>query len=186
MRYVTLVLVLFLFGCSAPLEQQPTPTPTASPTPTDTVTPVPPWEPDDDGDGPPAWQVSPDPAIIASMECEPISEDTQQQIGALWGDIYVDGVQVEVGEGNTPGELWWVVIFAYSDDSEGFMSWLTNQPGLPGERGTWINAGVRVEVEGEWLTMIGADWDHERMVRAQSATIAAWDCLGGDPDLPDD
>lgn len=190
---VSLLCLVLLAGCSnaPPMYGPERPTSTASATPTETVTPVPPREPkgeeeqeveDDPAPTLDLRETAPDPQVMAAMECEPISEDTQQRIYALWGWEVDHGVRVEVGEGNTPSETWWIVTFAYSNtDHPDWGSWLTNQPGSPGERGQWIQAGTRMEVDGEFLPhLMGVDWDRERLTRGHSAIAKSWDCVGID------
>lgn len=83
-------------------------------------------------------------------------------------------IQVEVGEGLTLGETWWVVILdSPADDAYQWAElrrFLTNAPGVSGE-GHWIPVPSKGDPWGS------VEWDFERLVRAQSALVKAHECL---------
>lgn len=73
------------------------------------------------------------------MSCDPLSSDLLDRVRFEFGTP-TRSVQVEVGEGLTPGETWWVVVLdSPPDDSYqwGLRAFLTDAPGLE-EGGTWI------------------------------------------------
>lgn len=185
MRYVVsaLVLVLGVAGCNGSVEDNLTPT--AAPEPTDAVTvaPVdtrsPEPEAETESEAEPTSQsseesIAPDPEIMATMECEPLSEELLDRMRIHFGTPD-RSVQVEVGEGLTPGEIWWVVILDSSaDDSyewEELRQFMTNAPGISAD-GRWIPLGL----SDPWSTV---SWDSERLVRGQSALTKARECLDG-------
>lgn len=117
-----------------------------------------------------AETIAPDAAVLATMECEPVSRELLDRKRIDFGAPR-RSVQVEVGEGLTPGETWWVVILDSPSDEahkEGLRPFLTNAPG-PGGADEWISLRGLKRVA----------WDSERLVRAQSALTKAEECLGG-------
>lgn len=181
------LMAVVLVGCSGPVDDDQV---TPEPTPTETVIPLPPVtqepideavDPDvetaidtDSGPTAPAGEesIAPDPGIMATMECEPLSEDLRARMRIHFGTPE-RSVQVEVGEGLTPGEIWWVIVLdSPSDDSYQWViprRFLTNAPGVA-EDDIWIPL---------WLsdTWRPVKWDSERLVRGQSALTKALECL---------
>ncbi|HHV20806.1 MAG TPA: hypothetical protein GXZ30_04610 [Propionibacterium sp.] len=111
----------------------------------------------------------PDPAIMASMTCEPVDKDLLDELRSELGTP-TRSIQVEVGEGLNPGEDWWLVILdSPADDSYawGLRHFLTN---APGGGPLWIP----LPQEDPWMYV---QWDAERLTRAQSALVKAQGCL---------
>lgn len=179
MRAVLVVLVLALVGCSA---EDPAPSPSSEPVETFTARPAPDASQSESGQAGDfsISSVLPDPAIMATMECEPLSDDVRSRISDRWGSVPAHSVQVEVGEGLTEGELWWVISWVDEggDPLHDGAQHLTNAPGLPsGVEGTWISSGG-VYVQERNATFGGnVRWDAEGIARAQSALATSLDCL---------
>ncbi|HHV20419.1 MAG TPA: hypothetical protein GXZ30_02610 [Propionibacterium sp.] len=99
--------------------------------------------------------------------CQPISEHTQARIQQRWGEPAAHGVQVQVGEGISIGERWWVVAYEAPSMNEYV---LTNYPGLsPSQRGIWF----RLSHTG-WD---GVEWDRDRLDQGEAALAKASECL---------
>ena len=117
--------------------------------------------------------IPPDPELVATMECEPLSRDLLARMRMDFGTP-TKSIQVEVGEGLTPGETWWVVILdSPADDAYQWAElrrFLTNAPGAPDES-QWISVPSKSD---PWRSV---EWDSERLTRAQSALIKAHECL---------
>ena len=114
-----------------------------------------------------------DPDLVASMECEPLSTDLLSQMRFEFGTP-TRSVQVEVGEGLTPGEVWWVVVLdSPADDSYswGIRRFLTN---APGGGGAWD--WLAIQPRDPWANVL---WDAQRLTRAQAALVKAERCLEG-------
>lgn len=106
-----------------------------------------------------------DESVMASMACEPVDSALLERMRIQLG-YPRRAVQVEVGEGLTSGELWWVVVLdSPPDDSYdwGLRAFLTNAPGLS-EGGTWID--VDFKSSDPWKNVT---WDTERLARANAA-----------------
>lgn len=178
-RLSGLALVFALVGCSAPGEFVGPDRPTmAVPAPTDTQTED--WgvtvvESDDEvvpSSAPSPIPVPVDPELVASMDCEPLSAALLEKMRADFGRPN-RAVQVKVGEGLNPGQVWWVVVLDspadFSYEWEELRPFLTTAPG--------------VENLGKWINLAGGDpwrnvkWDSERLVRGQSALTKAQNCL---------
>lgn len=190
------LLTLMLVACSGSAVEDPqttddTMTPAPAPSEVITVLPDPthsigpePTASGTDGRDPrvKVEDIPPDPELMASMECEPLSPETESRLEWLWGEPIVHGLQVEVGEGLTPGEVWWIVTYSSTSEEFGERSsiLLTNHPGIPDERGTWLLLGAQVvNARGEWAhTWDGTRWDIERLTRGQSAVAKALECFG--------
>lgn len=119
-----------------------------------------------------AETIAPDEAIMATMECEPVSEDTADRIYRLRGHRVEDAVQVEVGEGLEPGEIWWVVAYASDDFREGTALLTTFPSGGSGYR----DLGETVE-GSPWNRWDNVRWDAERLAKGQSALAKALECI---------
>lgn len=127
-----------------------------------------------------AETIRPDPEIMATMECEVLSAATEERIYRLWGVPVETAVQVEVGEGLTPGEIWWVITYMSTSELDGRIrsDRLTNHPGNPEERGEWFILGSWVpSQDGPAYTWDNIHWDAERLARGQSALSKAHECL---------
>ncbi len=178
MRFTSLLcaasVAVLLVGCSPPSveggETSSTP-PSTSPTEPEVV-PFP-TEPAVTPSPTEVETISPDAQMMAAMECEPLSQDLLARMRIDFGTP-TRSVMVEVGEGLTPGETWWVVILDIpADDRKPWARlrrFLTNAPGVSGD-GHWIS----VPSNGDpWRSVA---WDSERLVRAQSALTKARECL---------
>ena len=120
-----------------------------------------------------AETIAPDEAIMATMECEPLSTDLLSKMRFEFG-APTRSVQVEVGEGLTPGEVWWVVVLdSPADDSYswGIRRFLTN---APGGGGAWD--WLAIQPRDPWANVL---WDAQRLTRAQAALVKAERCLEG-------
>lgn len=188
MRFVpALAAAALLFaGCSpATTEPAPAPSPSASvddyegeviEVPTELVTPS-------TADGTGTFSTSsvlPDPRIMATMSCEVPAPATLDRIRRRWGDEPLEAVQVEVGEGLTPGEIWWLVAYRTEKDGDRWSGnqWLTNAPGLAeGADATWINSGGVYIAKNNASFGGNLHWDEEGTARAQSALAKSLDCL---------
>jgi hypothetical protein len=90
---------------------------------------------------------------------------------------------VHVGQGNTPGEEWWVVavLWGYPPGSElhqegtplEINSYLTNQPGLPaGQVGESLEVGTPGQEDWRWI-----EWDADRLKHARERQRLAFACV---------
>ena len=86
-----------------------------------------------------------------------------------------------LGEGDTPGEYWWVVVWErYSDEVPYYQTYLTNSPGsADGASATWINVGLsRVPsndpAEQMWVRV---SWTDDRLAQGKAAQAKAVACL---------
>ncbi len=178
MRFTSLAcaasVTLLLIGCTTPstdgIEASSAPPPMSPneavvvPTPTEpAVTP----SPSEVG------TIPSDPELVATMECEPLSQNLLAKMRMDFGNPTAS-VQVEVGEGLTPGETWWVVILdSPADDAyqwEELRRFLTNAPGISDE-GQWIPVPSTGDPWGS------VEWDSERLMKAESALMKAHECL---------
>lgn len=121
-----------------------------------------------------AETIAPDEAIMATMECEPISDDTTDRIYRLHGEKWADAIQVEVGEGLEPGETWWIVA-GDTGPSSSIEAMVTSLPG-GGSGYHYLGSSVRGHGD-EWNRWDDVHWDAERLERGQSALAKALDCL---------
>lgn len=120
--------------------------------------------------------VLPDEAIMEEMTCQPVDGELLERVKLQLGTPSRT-VQVEVGEGLNPDELWWLIVLdSPADDSYewGLRAFLTNAPGLSEGVGTWIP--IDYESTDPWVNV---RWDTERLIRAQSALTKALDYLNG-------
>lgn len=133
-----------------------------------------------------AETIAPDPELVAQMECDPLSAETAQYIPQeqRYRVAPVEPVQVLIGEGLEAGEMWWVVAFeregqfVIDGQRAANQAWITTQPGVEGQ-GKWLNISSSQilpdgSVGSEWHNI---HWDHDRLVRGQSALRRALDCL---------
>lgn len=122
-----------------------------------------------------AETIAPDEALMSEMVCEPVTEATERKVYGLWGEEIGSIVQVEVGEGLEPGDIWWVVAYT-TDQHPNRQALLTNFPG--GGNGRRV-LGPSVEGYGdyEWNPWDNVRWDAERLKVGQSALAKAFDCL---------
>lgn len=195
MRTLALVIPLALLagaaGCAddktpaylpaeSPTAAEVVPLDTTSPGPTPTASPSITEVPGLDGQMKPlgdAATIPPDEELMASMRCEPLGEQVDARIYNLWGYRPVSSTRVEVGEGLTPGEVWWVFAFSYERDGHVFdHAMLTSNPSYPGE-GSWLILGDEVASESNLSSWDGVKWDAERLERGQSALAKALSCL---------
>lgn len=119
--------------------------------------------------------VMPDPAIVATMTCKPLSKELLDKMRFQFGTP-TRSVQVEAGEGLDPGSRWWIVISDSPPDDAypwGIRRFLTNAPGSmePEDTGRWIP----LPASDTWVNV---SWDRARLTRAQSALVKAEGCLG--------
>ncbi|WP_435299702.1 hypothetical protein [Timonella sp. A28] len=112
-----------------------------------------------------------DPAIMSKMSCAPVDPALIERIKKDFGNPKRT-VQVKVGEGLDPDEIWWVVVFdlpPFESFKGGFRAFLTTAPGLPAD-GKWIS----LRGKDTWRSV---DWDDEKLVRGQSALSKGYECL---------
>jgi len=129
---------------------------------------------DEDSDPQPsATVIHSDPAVMEKMACKALAPSLLKSMELTFG-YPTRSVQVKVGEGLTPGEMWWVVILDSPPDDRyqwGIRPFLTNAPGLEhGGKGTWIELGET----NPWESV---SWPDEKLVTAQSALEKASKCL---------
>lgn len=185
--FMGLLSLLALTACTM-LEPVPEPAPSTavSETPSPTIEPVPPVEPstvqESPDQGPDADQGEPvpDPALVASMECEPISDATRLSHESRWGAVdWNDAVQVPVGEGLTPGELWWVTVS--TTDGETGRARLTNAGSLDDPtQADWLIASdweSRSQPGVYWKYYPSVAWEAEGQQRLYAATAKGFECL---------
>lgn len=115
------------------------------------------------------------------MTCERISDATVASHESRWGAVdWTDAVQVPVGVGLTPGELWWVTV-STSDDMTGRVR-LTNAGSRddPSEAEWLIAAGWQSSTEphGYWKYFPHVEWDSIGHVRLHAAVAKGYECLG--------
>lgn len=107
-----------------------------------------------------------DEDVMATMTCEMLTEDQLDAL-ELFG-VFNRGARVEIGESD--GVTWWAVVLERADDSGSVSvrrSFITKSPGLDDfSEGSWI------ELPGE-NTWQNVDWDHDMLVRGQSALALA-------------
>ncbi len=182
MRFTSLAcaasVTLLLVGCSAPsidggeISSTPPPAPSSAPPNEPVVVPTP-SEPAVTPSPSEVETIPSDPELVATMECEPLSRDLLARMRMDFGTP-TRSIQVEAGEGLTPGETWWVVILdSPADDAYQWLElrqFLTNAPGFSDE-GQWIPVPSTGDPWGS------VKWDSERLIRAQSALIKAQECL---------
>lgn len=114
-----------------------------------------------------------DEDVMASMTCEPLDVARPEELTFMFG--YFDkAVCVEVGEND--GTMWWVVMFEW-DDEDGVVdlreAYLTDSLEMSSYRdGTWIE----LLSTDPWHYV---DWDHDMLVRGQSALELARQTLAG-------
>lgn len=107
-----------------------------------------------------------DEDVMATMTCEMLTED---QLGTLelFG-VFNRGARVEIGESD--GVTWWAVVLERADGSGSVSvrrSFITKSPGLDDfSEGSWIE----LPSENTWQNV---DWDHDMLVRGQSALALA-------------
>lgn len=107
-----------------------------------------------------------DEDVMATMTCEVLTED---QLSALevFG-VFDRGARVEVGESN--GATWWAVVLEMAGDDgtvDARSSFITKSATLDDfSDGTWIE----LPTENAWQNV---DWDHDMLVRGQSALALA-------------
>ncbi len=123
----------------------------------------------------------PDPALVAVMECEPISDGTRLSHESRWGAVdWKDAVQVPVGEGLTPGELWWVTVSTI--DGELGRARLTNADSLDDPtQAEWLIASEwqsSSKPTGMWKWFPYVEWEPKDRQRLHAATAKGYQCLG--------
>lgn len=178
---VCLVLMLCITSCAD--GEQPATPPSSTPSATATQEPITLEElaeyeeADEDASESPTYvPVVSDPALLETMECEPLSSKFLEAVKLDVG-IPTRSVQVKVGKGSTAGEDWWVVVLdSPPDDSYewGIRPFLTSAPGAPDFKGKWIV----LEDEQPWRSV---DWPEGKLVAGQSALEKAYDCLDVEP-----
>lgn len=160
---LSVAVLMTLAGCGA----TPEPLITAAPDPSPTaVAPLPTAVIPPDTAVEPAETVTPvDPG---SLSCVPPTTEVMTWLRHSWPypDFTAsDVVMVEVGEGNTPGELWWVVGAKLPESRQVY---LTNAPDVSKPSGeTWIDLH----------TWEGVSWTGQRLETAWAARIKALSCL---------
>jgi len=158
-------LLLVLTGCAIDSAQPLAPMLPTLPTPTASLEPPP----------------LVDQRLVDSMTCEPPTDGVKAWITDL--DRYdVNGnaaVIVSVGEGNTPGEYWWVVAIKSNDPNGwGDETYLTNEPSKSQPSGVqWISVGHKNGFNGKTVDWSAVLWVGERLAKGQAAQAKALTCL---------
>ena len=126
-------------------------------------------QPTDSNTGEPAVEdgVGPEEPVT----CDLFDASESEELTMMFG--YPDlAASVEVGEKD--GDTWWVVIFEwYGEDGVVDLreAYLTNSLEMPSYRdGMWIE----LKSGDRWRNV---DWDHDMLVRGQSAFDLAWETL---------
>lgn len=109
-------------------------------------------------------EVEGDPDVMASMTCETLDTSGHDEL-YYWFGTFDKAVKVEVGQ-NEEGTTWWVVMFEW-DDEDGVVdlreAYLTDSLEMSDyHEGTWI----ALKSGHTWRYV---DWDHDMLVRGQSA-----------------
>ena len=112
-----------------------------------------------------------DESIMETMTCDLFDASESEELTMMFG--YPDlAASVEVGEKD--GDTWWVVIFEWDgEDGEVDLreAYLTNSLEMPSYRdGMWIE----LKSGDRWRDV---DWDHDMLVRGQSAFDLARETL---------
>lgn len=170
-----LVLSLALAGCvSGGAGTQPVDDNASEPAVEDSVSPEEPVVSDevDASEGEEQEQpIEADENIMETMTCDLFDASESEELTMMFG--YPDlAASVEVGEKD--GDTWWVVIFEW-DGEDGVVdlreAYLTNSLEMPSYRdGMWIE----LKSGDRWRNV---DWDHDMLVRGQSAFDLAWETL---------
>jgi hypothetical protein len=127
---------------------------------------------------------TPDPALVAQMECDDITRATRRSHEARWGAIdWTEAVQIPVGEGLTAGIDWWVVV-ATPDGATG-RARLTNAGSVEDlDDADWLMAEdwqARAEGSSElrvWKYFPTVKWDEDGQRRLHAAVAKGYECLG--------
>ena len=127
------------------------------------------------------------PAPVPSSELTCVAPD-ERVLGWLHGKVRddlpsSDVAMVEVGPGDDPTEVWWVVAARSYSDAWGQrgeynpVSFLTTAPSAVGT-GAWIDIGralLAAEDSTDWSEV---SWTGDRLARGQQAQALALSCLG--------
>lgn len=121
-----------------------------------------------------AATVAADPALIESLECEPVRADVLEGVRGTFGTP-TRSVQVEVGQGVWQAQTWWVVVLDIPTDVNGdwgVRPFLTNGPQMPeGE----VQYGARwIPLDDTWSRV---SWDAERLAVGKAALAKALGCM---------
>ena len=121
-----------------------------------------------------AATIAADPALIESLECEPVRADVLEGVRGTFGTP-TRSVQVEVGQGVWPAQTWWVVVLDIPADVNGdwgVRPFLTNGPQMPeGE----VQYGARwIPLDDTWSRV---SWDAERLAVGKAALAKALGCM---------
>lgn len=107
-----------------------------------------------------------DEDVMATMTCEVLTEDQLSALGVF--GTFDCGTRVEIGESN--GATWWAVVLEVVGDDgtvDARSSFITKSATLDDfSDGTWIE----LPSENTWQNV---DWDHDMLVRGQSALTLA-------------
>lgn len=107
-----------------------------------------------------------DEDVMATMTCEVLTEDQLSALGVF--GTFDRGARVEIGESN--GATWWAVVLEVVGDDgtvDARSSFITKSATLDDfSDGTWIE----LLSENTWQNV---DWDHDMLVRGQSALTLA-------------
>ena len=132
------------------------------------------------------WNPVPDGEFV----CEPPTQSVMEWINGTLGNRVGEGPQsdldpgrvamVQVGPGNDPNEMWWVVVFR-TTNSDGRLvpfGFLTNSPSENQPSGeTWISVTTHLNLTGPdgWGQV---RWSPERIAHGREAEVFAFECLG--------
>lgn len=107
-----------------------------------------------------------DEDVMATMTCEMLADDQLDAL-ELFG-VFNRGARVEIGESD--GVTWWAVVLERTGDDGSIgarRSFITKSPTLDDfSEGSWIE----LPSENTWQNV---DWDHDMLVRGQSALALA-------------
>lgn len=177
-----LCVTLPLTGCSndGPAHVAPQPGSTASASEKETKDPV---SVLDYVEGPTNQTSTPDPVVIppdldlmSEMTCDPLPQQFLETNGTEFG-IPLQSAHINVGQGLTSSEDWWVVVYDSPADSGNgtpreVRRYLTTAPSNPQYTGQWIELGKK----DPWRSV---HWPDSKLVVAQSALEKATQCLEG-------
>lgn len=167
--FLVILMAAFVTACSSNLTSTPNPeTVAGSPRQAPSVP-----EGENKTDETVGGAIQADEQIISEMVCEPLSDSLLERMKPDFGSP-TRSVQVKVGEGNAAGQYWWVVIIDSPPDDAyrwGMRQFLTNAQN--GDQ-YWQWIALSSEAEHTWEAV---QWDHQRLIRAESARIKAQQCL---------
>ncbi|MDR0483118.1 MAG: hypothetical protein LBH13_08210 [Cellulomonadaceae bacterium] len=180
---VVMVALAVLAGCGAASVDPSDDAATIAQSPSPASSPVDSEEPTESPDP------QPSPTAIPSVDpmtltCEDAPADVMSAIAERWGqNVLLPGaraVMVEVGEGTTAGEMWWIVAANApgSTSEHPDLFGLTNVPSQDKPSGdTWISLPASEYALSNIRGWQHVDWPLEKLGIARAAALRAISCL---------